>query len=152
VKAPFCGGFGLLAGGGIPKPAFNAFALLHRLGDPRLAVNSDSALATRRADGSLAIALWNLFLPEETGAPKKVTVRLKGFSRKRQARVWLVDPDHGSPLPAYERMGRPRFPTREQFEALRKAAALPAAESSSITGGTISLTLQPHALALIEIQ
>ncbi len=152
VKAPFYGGFGLLAEGAIPKPAFNAFALLHRLGDQRLAVDSASALATRRADGSLAIALWNLFLPEETGTPKKVTLRLKGLSGKHQGRVWTIDRDHGSPLPAYERMGRPRFPTREQFEALRKAAALPAAESSSITGGTISLTLQPHALALIEIQ
>jgi xylan 1,4-beta-xylosidase len=152
VKAPFYGGFGLLAEGGIPKPAFNAFALLHRLGDQRLAVDSDSALATRRADGSLAVALWNLFLPEETGAPKKVTLHLKGLSGKHQARIWLVDRDHGSPLPAYERMGRPRFPTRQQFEALRKAAALPAAESSSITGGTISLTLQPHALAFIEIR
>ena len=96
--------------------------------------------------------LWNLFLPEETGTPKKVTLRLKGLSGKHQGRVWTIDRDHGSPLPAYERMGRPRFPTREQFEALRKAAALPAAESSSITGGTISLTLQPHALALIEIR
>ena len=152
VRAPFYGGFGLLAEGAIPKPAFNAFALLHRLGDQRLAVDSDSALATRRVDGSLAIALWNQFLPEETGTPKKVTLRLKGLSGKHQGRVWTIDRDHGSPLPAYERMGRPRFPTREQFEALRKAAALPAAESSSITGGTISLTLQPHALALIEIR
>ena len=32
VKTPFYGGFGLLAVGGIPKPAFNAFALLHQLG------------------------------------------------------------------------------------------------------------------------
>lgn len=27
VKTPFDGGFGLLAAGGIPKPAFNAFKL-----------------------------------------------------------------------------------------------------------------------------
>src|SRR2546430_5341011 len=35
VKTPFYGGFGLLAAGGIPKPAFNAFALLHELGEER---------------------------------------------------------------------------------------------------------------------
>jgi len=35
VKTPFYGGFGLLAVGGIPKPAFNAFALLHQLGEAR---------------------------------------------------------------------------------------------------------------------
>ena len=33
VKTPFYGGFGIVAEHDIPKPAFNAFALLHRLGD-----------------------------------------------------------------------------------------------------------------------
>ncbi len=33
VKRPFYGGFGLLAEDGLPKPAFNAFKLLHRLGE-----------------------------------------------------------------------------------------------------------------------
>src|SRR6202022_1851930 len=70
AKTPFYGGFGLLAERSIPKAAFNDFALLHRLGDTRLDVSSDSALVTRRKDGSLAIALWNLSLPEETGSPK----------------------------------------------------------------------------------
>ena len=56
VKTPFYGGFGILAERSIPKPAFNDFALLHRLGDTRLDVSSDSALVTRRKDGSLAIA------------------------------------------------------------------------------------------------
>ena len=37
VKTPFYGGFGLLAEDGIPKPAFNAFKLLHRLGEQRIA-------------------------------------------------------------------------------------------------------------------
>ena len=36
VKKPFYGGYGLIAAGGIPKAGFNAFAMLHRLGDQRL--------------------------------------------------------------------------------------------------------------------
>src|SRR3984957_8737177 len=44
VKQPFYGGFGLLAVGGVPKPAFNDFAILHTLGDQRLQVSSDNAL------------------------------------------------------------------------------------------------------------
>ena len=78
VKTPFYGGFGLLAEDSIPKPAFNDFALLHRLGDTRLDVKSDTALVTRRKDGSLAVAVWNLFLPEETGTPKTVTLHFTG--------------------------------------------------------------------------
>ncbi len=59
VKRPFYGGFGLLAEDGIPKPAFNAFKLLHRLGEQRIDIDSDSALLTRKKDGSLIIAIWN---------------------------------------------------------------------------------------------
>ncbi len=151
VKTPFYGGFGLLAERSIPKAAFNDFALLHQLGDARLESNSDSALVTRRSDGSLAIAVWNLFLPEEAGSPKIVTLHLKGFSTKRPARVTIVDKDHGSPLPAWDKMGRPAFPTLAQIEELRKAGALPPSREQNLTNASLTITLQPHALALIEI-
>ena len=151
LKTPFYGGFGLLAERSIPKAAFNDFTLLHQLGDTRLDVNSDSALATRRKDGSLAIAVWNLFLPEEVGSPKTVTLHFKGLSTAPSARITIVDKDHGSPLPAWEKMGRPGFPTLAQIEALRKAAALPAAQTQSLKSGSLTLTLQPQALALIEL-
>jgi xylan 1,4-beta-xylosidase len=151
VKTPFYGGFGLLAEGGIPKPAFNAFALLHRLGDTRLDINSDSVLITRRKDGSLVIAVWNLFLPEEVGSSKTITLHVKGLTATKSARVTIVDKYHGSPLPAWEKMGRPEFPTRAQIGALRKAAGLPTALSRPIESGSLTLALQPQALALIEI-
>jgi xylan 1,4-beta-xylosidase len=151
VKTPFYGGFGLLAEGSIPKAAFNDFALLHQLGDARLDVNSDSVLVTRRKDGSLAIAIWNLFLPEESGSPKTVTLHFKGLSGAPSASVTLVDTEHGSPLPAWEKMGRPLFPTLREIQALQKAAALPAARTQTLKNGSLALTLQPHALALIEI-
>jgi xylan 1,4-beta-xylosidase len=151
VKTPFYGGFGLLAERSIPKPAFNDFELLHKLGDARLDANSDSVLVTRRTDGSLAIMVWNLFLPEEAGSPKTVTLHFKSLSAAQSARVTILDKDHGSPLPAWEKMGRPPYPTPAQIEALRKAAAMPAAHSQVLTGGSLKLTLEPHALALIEI-
>ena len=151
VKQPFYGGFGILAERSIPKPAFNDFALLHQLGDTRLDVGSSSALVTRRKDGSLAIAVWNLFLPEEAGSAKSITLHFKGVSQARSARVSVVDKEHGSPLPAYEKMGRPASPSRAQIAALQKAASTPAPETRTLDGGVLTLTLQPHALALIEI-
>jgi len=150
VKTPFYGGFGLLAERSIPKAAFNDFALLHRLGDSRLDVSSDSALVTRRKDGSLAIAAWNLFLPEEAGSPKTLTLRFRGADPPKSVRVTIVDKEHGSPLPAWEKMGSPVSPTEPQIAELRKAAALPATKTMALTNGSLSLTLQPHALALIE--
>ena len=151
VKTPFYGGFGLLAERGIPKAAFNDFALLHQLGDTRLEVNSDSALVTRRKDGSLAIAAWNLFLPEETGSAKTFTLHFKNLASAHSARITIVDVEHGSPLPAWDAMGRPALPSLQQIEALRKAAALPSSRKEDIKNGSLTLTLQPHALALIEI-
>ena len=151
VKTPFYGGFGLLAERSIPKAAFNDFALLHHLGEVRLGVSSDSALVTRRKDGSLSIAVWNLFLPEEAGVAKTIVLRFKGVPEASSARVTIVDPDHGSPLPLYEKMGRPQSPTVAQIEELRKAAALPAAKTYALKNGSMTLTLQPHALALVEV-
>ncbi|HLW44344.1 MAG TPA: glycosyl hydrolase, partial [Candidatus Acidoferrales bacterium] len=151
VKKPFYGGFGILAERGIPKAAFNDFTLLHRLGETRVEAKSDSVLVTRRKDGSLAIAAWNLYLPEESGAPKTITLRFKGLATK-QARVTIVDREHGSPLPEYEKMGSPPSPTPAQIDALRKAAGLPAATEVAIENSEIRLRLQPFALALIEVK
>jgi xylan 1,4-beta-xylosidase len=151
VKKPFYGGFGLLAADSIPKPSFNDFALLHRLGDTRLEVKSDTALVTMKKDGSLVIAVWNLFLPEEMGTPKTVTLKFSGMKTGKTARTTIVDREHGSPLPAYEKMGSPEFPSREQIVELRKAAELPPAEKVAIKNGEVTLTLQAHSLALIEI-
>jgi len=151
IKTPFYGGFGLLAERGIPKAAFNDFALLHQLGDARLDVNSDSVLVTRGKSGSLSIAAWNLFLPEEAGSPKTLTLHFKGLPASQTARITIVDKEHGSPLPAWEKMGRPAFPTSAQIETLRKSAALPAAKSRPLNSGSLTLTLQPQSLALIEL-
>jgi xylan 1,4-beta-xylosidase len=151
VKTPFHGGFGLLAERGIPKAAFNDFALLHRLGEERLQVNTESALVTRRKDGSLAIAAWNLYLPEEAGSPKTFTLHFKNLGGTRSARITIVDAEHGSPLPEWDKLGRPALPSSQQIQALRKAAALPSPQNQDIKNGSLTLTLQPHALALIEI-
>jgi len=152
VKTPFYGGFGLLAERSIPKAAFNDFALLHQLGDARLEVNSDSALVTRRKDGSLAIAAWNLFLPEESGSPKTLTLRFNNLGAARSARITIVDGEHGSPLPEWDKLGQPASPTLQQIEALERAAALPLPQRQDLKNDSLTLTLQPHALALIEIE
>src|SRR5712671_2270207 len=78
VKTPFYGGYGLVAVDGIPKPAFNAFKLLHNLGEERIKVGSDFVLVTRRKDGSLVLAVWNYAAPDQTGSRRTLTLTLKG--------------------------------------------------------------------------
>ena len=81
IKQPFYGGYGLMAEGGVPKPAFNAFKLLHRLGTRRVETESSSALVTRRDDGSWALAVWNLEQPEDHGTAKEIAITFKGGGR-----------------------------------------------------------------------
>jgi xylan 1,4-beta-xylosidase len=154
VKQPFYGGYGLIAPGGIPKAGFHAFALLHKLGTERIPVDSDSAIATRRADGSVAIAVWNYAPPGAGGAEKEITLAIAGLPAGRLARISVVDREHGSALTVWEAMDRPAFPTLEQQRKLREAAKLPPAVIFSLGGrepGTLTLTLAPQALALIEV-
>ena len=152
VKEPFYGGFGLLAERGLPKPAFNAFKLLHYLGSERIPVDSNDAIVTRRIDGSLVIALWNLFLPEEHGHAKQVALSIRGLTGSHHAVISRVDDTHGSLLNAYEAMGRPQSPTLAEIERLREAAQLGSPETQDVEGGQLLITLPPQGLAVIEIQ
>src|SRR3984893_9366751 len=152
VKTPFYGGFGILAERGLPKPAFNAFKLLHYLGSERIPVDSNDAIVTRRIDGSLVIALWNLFLPEEHGHAKQVALSIRGLTGSHHAVISRVDDTHGSLLNAYEAMGRPQSPTLAEMERLREAAQLGSPETQDVEGGQLMITLPPQGLAVIEIQ
>ena len=152
VKKPFHGGFGSIAEDDLPKPSFNAFKLLHELGEQRLAESSDSALVTRRSDGTFAVAVWNLFLPEEKGEPKTVTTTVKGLSGKHRALVSRVDSRHGSLPPAYDAIGDPVNPTQRQIEELRHAAELAPPDVQYFRNRKLTLMLPPDDLALIEFR
>ncbi len=149
VKTPFYGGFGLIAADDIPKPAFDAFKLLHWLGNQRIALDSDSALLTRRKDGTLVLAVWNYALAGQ-GSSKTFSVELRNTKATR-FKVFRVDRDHGDFHATYEAMGAPRYPTPEQIQTLRKASDLPAPETQRIKDGKLTVTLPAQGLAVIEL-
>ena len=151
VKTPFYGGYGLIAAGGIPKPAYNAFKLLHKLGDQRLVLDSDSALLTRRNDGTLVLALWNYAPPGQTGSTRAVTLHFSG-AKPRHATISRVDREHGDFHSVYEKMDSPRYPTRVQIQDLRAAAELPGPETRKLKNDELVLTLPAHGFALIELK
>jgi len=153
-KKPFYGGYGLVAVGNIPKAAYNAFKLLHLLGTKRINVRTSSALATRRPDGSLAIAVWNYAAPGKHGPTKRIKLVIKGLKWPHRLLIHLLDGNHGSPLATWEKMGRPEWPTREQQLGLRAAATLGPPQISPISEAgrsSSNLELQPHSLVLIEV-
>ena len=152
VKHPFYGGYGLIAAGGIPKPSFTVFKVLHQLGHERITLNSDSEVATRGADGSLIVATWNLVRPGQRGSPKTVTMHFKHLGGRRHAYISRVDRDHGDPHPAYENMDSPIYPTMAQLQNLREAALADAPEIRELKDGELSLTIPEDGLAVIVVR
>jgi xylan 1,4-beta-xylosidase len=150
-KEPFDGGFGLVAMGGIKKPSYVAFGLLHRLGDQRLANSAKDILVTRRKDGTLVIAAWNLVDPDRQATGKILHLTFAGVPKDARASVQFADDKHGNTLAAYEAMGSPRYPTAAQVEQINRTAAPSSAESIRLRNGLLDLTLSPNAVALIEI-
>jgi len=166
IKTPFYGGYGIVAEDGIPKPAYDAFMLLHELGDERLEAPRDQALVTRRKDGTLVMAVWNLVEPDTQGADKTVTIDVYGVGplqtqavhgvpfeiKTTRAVVRRLDAAHGDTLAAWKKMGSPAYPTEDQVEELRKASELGPPEEMPIKGHRLTLTLPPMGLAVIEVQ
>jgi xylan 1,4-beta-xylosidase len=151
VKQPFYGGYGLIAAGGIPKPAFDAFALLHQLGDRRIASSNPDALVTERQDGTLVVALWNLVEPGAAGPDKSFHLEFRGVAPQAAVTIGRVDARHGDTLAAYQRMGSPRYPTQAQIQQLRQAAEPGRPGSGKLNQDALTITVPPQGLALVTV-
>jgi len=146
IKTPFYGGYGLIAEGGVPKAAFNAFAMLHHLGDQRSQTELTNALVTKGPDGSFVVAIWNYAAEGTTGPARNVHLLVNGWTGTPRYHIEILDNDHGSALSAWRAMGSPANPTREQYEQLRRAAG-----GTRKLDGTSTFTLPAPGLALVEV-
>jgi len=149
---------------GIALPTFNAFKLLHALGTQQLA-SDGPALASRRANGSVATLVWNLAeVSQPSGVPvpgsarkpvgktRRLQVAFKGARPGAVAHIRFVDQERASPMPAWRKMGSPQYPTVAQLAALGKAAEIaPPVAMRLGRGAQIALDLPSEALALIEL-
>jgi xylan 1,4-beta-xylosidase len=150
VQEPFHGGFGLIAAGGIKKPSYKAFALLHELGSERIANAAASVLVTRREDGTLALALWNLVDPDQKGMPRVFHLEFRGLSGNRRARIFRLDAEHGNTLATYAGMGKPRYPTQAQIAEMNGAGESPP-EVVSLSHDALDLEIPADGLAIVEL-
>jgi xylan 1,4-beta-xylosidase len=163
VRTPFYGGFGLVAADHIPKPALNVFRILHKLGDRRIASDSESSLVTETPGGGLAVALWDYAPPTGTGASytmpsgpagpdKTFDLELKNVAPNAAVDVWRVDDDHGNVLKAFDAMGRPPADlTKKQAVELRIAGEMSPPEHVHLDHGKLHVTVPAHGLAVVVI-
>ena len=152
IPKPFIGMFGLRAKGGINKPVYYAYQLLHELGNERLANASKDVIVTRTADGGLSIAAWNLVDPGQSGADSTIQFDFSHLPASAQVAIQRVDSNHGNVLKAYAAMGRPLDPTPAQAAQLNRETALPPPEQTHLTADRLEMKLTPNTLALIQIK
>lgn len=150
-EEPFHGGFGIIAVGGIKKPAFYDYALLHRLGHERLANQANNLLVTRQPDGSLAVAVWNLVEPDQKSTPHHIRLEFRNVKANAEVLVSRVDERHSNSLAAYQAMGSPRYPTPAQIDQLNRESALAPPDVITLKNGVLELELPVDGLALLEI-
>jgi xylan 1,4-beta-xylosidase len=150
-REPFDGSFGLIALGGIKKPSYSAFALLHKLGQERIAQDSPGVLVTRRTDGTLVIAAWNLVDPDKKGNPRSIEFEIRGVSASSRVRLSRVDSEHGNTLAAYQSMGSPRYPKQAQVGELNRVAEADSTQNLVLAKGFIKLEVPENGLLLLEV-
>jgi xylan 1,4-beta-xylosidase len=152
IPTPFIGMFGLRAKGGIDKPSYYAYGLLHQLGNERLGNASKNVIVTKTANGGLAIAAWNLVDPGQHGSSQEIDFDFHRLPADARVTIQRVDAEHGNVLKEYAAMGEPLDPTPAQVEQLNRLTSLPAPGETRLQGGKLKLSLTPNALALIVVQ
>jgi xylan 1,4-beta-xylosidase len=170
----------LLTQGRIEKPVLNAYRLLARLGERRLALRSDGAWSLDRLDAPdshmpeevdgmaamdaadrVTVLLWRHADDQyrtdagETRAEVRL-VGLPGGWRQVSVRHWRIDATHSNSHHAWREMGGPAYPTDAQAERMRRQQGLARLEPDRVAGvRDRALTLTVHlplpSCSLLEI-
>ncbi|MBO7710027.1 MAG: helix-turn-helix domain-containing protein [Lachnospiraceae bacterium] len=171
----FHGGYGLMTYNGIPKAAFNAFALIRRLGD-RFVERGDGYYVTCSSDESVQVALYN-YCHYDTLSRQHVFVDGNSYDRyamykNETSRVFdlLLDlpdgeyqvekysisrqPAHGSAYEAWLDMGAPEGISGEQLGYLQRGALPHYRRESCFSKGGLPLQeeLEAHEVRVILIR
>lgn len=154
----FHGGFGLLTHRQVKKPTYHLYAFLARMGDQVLA-RGDDHLVCRDDAGRLTVLAWQPVggteEPEEL-ASHRLTFSIALDTDTGEAFVLRhrVNEQAGNAWSAWAEMGRPRWPSARQLDALH-ACAEPGREHSrvAVTDGRLRLDLhlERHEVTLLEI-
>lgn len=152
-RTQFHGGFGLVALNHIPKPTFHLFSFFTKMGEEML-YRDENLLVTRRNDGTIALIAWNPVNVKEPDTVKELEILIPCTQDKVFMKKQSVNENYGNPLKTWMKMGRPRYPSKDQVETLRQAA-VPYFEAECLASENgslrLTLTLTKNELTLIEL-
>jgi xylan 1,4-beta-xylosidase len=157
-SAPFHGGFGLMNIYGVPKPAYRAFELLHRLGNDLLPVEGGHETVDAwviRGKGKVTVLLTNWALPRHDIKMEMVRITLTGLPEIREAHVERIDETHANAAKGWADMGMPESLSPHMVQALESKSRL---NKEAITvfsennTATMEIVLQAQAIACITLE
>lgn len=126
---PYAGTFGMQTVQGIPKAPYNAFRLLHRLGDQiyteHFAEGNVDIWAIRKTEtNAIQLMCVNHNSPEHPIKEEKVTIRISGLESFAKATIERIDEDHANSVRRWHEIGEPVYPDRSQILNLMSASEL----------------------------
>jgi xylan 1,4-beta-xylosidase len=157
-SVPFHGGFGLLNIYGIPKPAYRAFELLHKLGEERLDVSGSHATVDSwafRKGNSIQVMLVQSVLPGHDAAVENVEVNLAFNGNITGAYVERIDDYHANATQAWIELNSPQSLKPEQVAQLQDASKLirePLDFVSDNGSVRFSIAIPPQGVACITLE
>jgi xylan 1,4-beta-xylosidase len=135
----FHGGFGLINYQEIVKPAFHAYRFMNGLGDEILTQTTGGIVSRDSKTGRISAVAYNyppetrVSLPvthtqeaadaiDDSGSARDLILSLNHLPANASFLVETLDKEHGDAVTAWEAMGRPEPPNREQTAVLRQLA------------------------------
>jgi xylan 1,4-beta-xylosidase len=155
---PFHGGFGLMNIYGIPKPAYRAYELLHRMGNELLTVEGHHDTVdvwVSREPGKIKAMITNGALPRHPIKTETVVLSLSGIDKVKTAYIERIDENSANARRKWEEMGKPDTLSPEMVEELEKASLITKSDIEvKYISAAVSLeaTLLPLATACITLE
>ena len=157
-SVPFHGGFGLMNIYGIPKPAYRAYQLLHRLGNELLKVTGKHETVDvwiARKKDTINIIITNWALPLHPIKTELVKVHLENIKKVKASFIERIDDDHANAGKAWKNMGSPGSLKPDEVSALEIASALimePFAMKEVKGSVFVEVTVPPQGIAYITLE
>ena len=161
----FHGGFGMINFQGIVKPSFHAYRMLNQLGDEKLFYEEPVFVSRHSKNGKITALAFNY--PDEyieavpssrnannymEASPKQLHLTLTGLKPNAVFTIETLDKEHGNAYDAWNDMGLPHSPNREQIAYLKSKGWDTLKEAVTISANgtlTLNLTIQPWACILV---
>lgn len=149
--APFHGGFGLVANGGIEKPTFWTFAFFKALKEKEdhAVLRDNQKVIIAKKDGGYAGVIWNL----NHKGKEQISLDFEAEKGTYSFITKTVDEETTNPLKTWHDLGQPQNPKKAEIDFIKETSKPFVATKLIQSDGTISeaLSINKHGVIYFEL-